>query len=256
MSSATIINNSRLGGRFFRLSLRWKCGGVLPGQFVMLRVSNSLDPFLRRPFGIYDFSGDVLDILYKVVGKGTGMLSTLAPGTDVDILGPLGNGFPPAGKGKNPIMVAGGIGIAPFYLFAGEVKEGKPSLFYGAKGRDEVALLKDFKSRGLKLNIRVSTEDGSIGRKGLVTDILKERLGEDSVVYACGPAGMLKEVSNIARKRGVKCYVSLERAMACGIGVCLGCAVKTRKHPPASAYRMVCSDGPVFNGEEIDWGCF
>lgn len=255
MSYATVIDNSRVGGDFFRLSLRWEALEILPGQFIMLRVRDSLDPFLRRPFSVYDSTRTRTEVLYKVIGKGTAMLSALSAGERVDMLGPFGNGFPLPGKGKSLVMVAGGIGIAPFYLLARTVgNRGNPALLYGARGRAEAMLLKDFKRHGLRL--RVTTEDGSVGVKGVVTDILREELGDRAVIYTCGPAGMLKEVSRVARERGVKCYVSLERAMACGIGVCLGCAVKTKKQPAGAAYSMVCSDGPVFDSEDIEWELF
>ena len=257
MSSAAVISNKHIGGQFFRMSLEWKSSAVVPGQFVMVRISDSMDPFLRRPFCIYDAGKGTVGILYKVVGRGTAVLSTLSREDRVDLLGPLGNGFPSPGKGGSLIMVAGGIGIAPFYLLARNLGRGKKGakLFYGAKNSVEARLAGDFKKTALEVN--VATEDGSVGKKGMVTDMLDDGLNEDSVIYACGPSGMLKGVSEIAEKRGIRCFVSLERAMACGMGVCLGCAVRMQGHKAGFLrYKMVCSDGPVFDSEDIEWEAF
>ncbi|MBI5233920.1 MAG: dihydroorotate dehydrogenase electron transfer subunit, partial [Deltaproteobacteria bacterium] len=165
----------------------------------------------------------------------------------------LGNGFPRPSGSKKLIAVAGGIGVAGLYLFVKEYPHA--TLLFGAKDSVEARL-----SSGIKRfpqRTRLATEDGSLGKKGLVTDILKEELTRDSLVYACGPSGMLKVVAGITRKAGVVSYVSLERSMACGVGACLGCAVKTgHTGKTEGAYRMVCSDGPVFSADDIMWEFF
>lgn len=269
-----VIYNKRISPGFFRIGIEWKVRGVRPGQFVMLRVTEGLDPFLRRPFGIYSVlgptgkrvsgrSGSGIEIVCKVVGAGTGILAAKEPGESVDVLGPLGNGFPllrgPAAS--KVIMVAGGIGVAPFYLLAGEGRRraknsGAGLLLFGARSGNEAGITRDFTRLGCR--VRVATEDGSLGTRGLVTGLLTAALKPGSVVYACGPLSMLKAVARIAENAGVKCLVSLERAMACGIGVCLGCAVKTMDHKERAnggggEFKMVCSDGPVFDSSEIDW---
>jgi dihydroorotate dehydrogenase electron transfer subunit len=250
------------------MGIEWKTPGIRHGQFVMLRVSEGLDPLLRRPLGVYKVLGprgrDVvrgtgIELLYKVVGKGTGILAGKRPGEYVDVLGPVGNGFPllKGREAEKVIMVAGGIGTVPFYMVAEQ--EGAGLFLFGARTRDDTALVRDFK--GLGVQVKVSTEDGSVGKKGLVTDLLYEELTTDSVVYACGPLGMLKGVAEVCGAAGVRCLVSLEGAMACGIGVCLGCAVKSvGDNVPGGTggaggkeYKMVCSDGPVFDSTEIDW---
>ncbi|MBI5902816.1 MAG: dihydroorotate dehydrogenase electron transfer subunit, partial [Deltaproteobacteria bacterium] len=172
----------------------------------------------------------------------------------IDVLGPLGNGFPDPGRGKKAVMVAGGMGIVPMYMLAERLPSS--TFLFGARSAQEAVIADDFK--GLGCRIKVSTEDGSVGKKGLVTALLKEELTPRSVIYACGPAGMLKAVSKIAHEAGVRSYVSLERSMACGIGVCLGCAVKSKAHGAREnrVYKMVCSDGPVFDSEDIDWELF
>ncbi|MDO8426954.1 MAG: dihydroorotate dehydrogenase electron transfer subunit [Deltaproteobacteria bacterium] len=259
--SSKILYNEEVLPRYFRLGLQWKTPAIVPGHFLMVRVSGSLDPLLRRPFGVYKvlgskwksvFRGTGVELLYQVVGRGTKILSEKRAGESVDILGPLGNGFPDPERKQNPIMIAGGMGIVPLRLLAEKLKRGV--VLFGARGSSEAGIVKGF--RGLGCRVKVATEDGSIGRRGLVTGLLKEEItpdSPDSVVYACGPVGMLKEAARIAQAEGVKCHVSLERSMACGIGVCLGCAVKTRAREEFKRYKMVCSDGPVFDSKEIDW---
>lgn len=254
-----ILYNVEVGPGCFRLGLRWKGIGIRPGHFVMARVSDGLDPLLRRPFGVYRVLGPkdgvaghgVVELLYAVVGKGTGILSRKMPGESVDLLGPLGNGFTLPAKGQRAVMVAGGMGIVPFYMLAGKVK--KPVVLFGARSAGEAAVADDFK--GLDISLKIATQDGSAGEKGLVTELLQDELLPGDLVYACGPVGMLKKIASIASRAGVRCQVSLERSMACGIGVCLGCAVKASSHKEAENknYRMVCSEGPVFESEDIDW---
>lgn len=289
---ADVLYNRKILPAYYRLGIGLKkVPSFKPGQFIMLRITEQVDPLLRRPFGVYRILGSRvrgqgsrvreqgIEILYKVVGKGTRLMTGLKPGDKLDILGPLGNGFPlkdkgqGAGvKGKEIIMVAGGIGIAPFYLLGarGKGQRARVKLLFGGRSKDDLPGLEDFKS--LKIDMEISTDDGSVGRKGLVTELLKKHLLKDSVIYACGPNGMLKEVARIAKTADVPCYVSLDNVMACGIGACLGCAVKSRaqsselrvqrlkglKSPLStlhseSSYKMVCKDGPVFDAREIEW---
>lgn len=255
-----ILYNKEVAPKYFKLGLSWKTPPIVPGHFVMLRVSDGLDPLLRRPFGIYNvlspkgkgtFKGNGIELVYQVVGKGTQILANKAAGEMINLLGPLGNGFPHPDGSKKIIMIAGGMGIVPLHMLA-KSTEGAV-LLYGARDKKVASMAKDFKDT--KCKVKIATEDGSVGKKGLVTELLKTELKSDSVVYACGPVGMLKQASIISQAAGVKCYVSLERSMACGIGVCLGCAVKAKTHNEKENknYRMVCSEGPVFDSEEIDW---
>ncbi|MBI5345368.1 MAG: dihydroorotate dehydrogenase electron transfer subunit [Deltaproteobacteria bacterium] len=259
--SRILYNETVLPG-YFRMGISWKTPEIIPGHFVMLKVSDGLDPFLRRPLGVYNvlggkgagaFRGGGIELLYKVVGKGTKILSLKRPGESVGVLGPLGNGFPTACRpSRKAIIIGGGMGVVPLYLLAKRLKN--VAMLFGVRTKKEAALVKDFK--GLEIKLLLSSEDGSIGHKGLVTDLLRREITPASVIYACGPLGMLKSVSVIAGGVRARCYVSLERSMACGIGVCLGCAVKASAHKEKAdkEYRMVCSDGPVFNAEDIDWG--
>src|SRR4030067_3338482 len=288
---ADVLYNRKILPAYYRLGIGLKkVPSFKPGQFIMLRITEQVDPLLRRPFGVYRILGSRIrgqgsrvreqgiEILYKVVGKGTRLMTGLKPGDKLDILGSLGNGFPltdkgqGAGvKGKEIIMIAGGIGIAPFYLLAERLKaEGfRQRLLFGGRSKDDLPGLDEFKK--LKINIKISTQDGSVGKKGLVTDLLKSELRTPNsklqTIYACGPKGMLKEVARVAKIADVPCYVSLDNVMACGIGACLGCAIKTvrssefgvkSKNSHLSTlntqhYKMVCKDGPVFAAKEIEW---
>ncbi|MFQ5465680.1 MAG: dihydroorotate dehydrogenase electron transfer subunit [Thermodesulfobacteriota bacterium] len=265
--NASILYNEKLSPGYYRMGIRWPASSVVPGQFVMLRVCEGLDPLLRRPFGVYDvlgqgrpgpgggFSADGIDLVYRVVGRGTAIMSEKSAGEPVDVLGPLGVGFPPPDDPARAVLVGGGMGVVPLHLFARTLPGA--ALLFGTRSAREAAVADAF-SRDLKLGrLEIVTEDGSSGRKGLVTDLLREVLSPDSVVYACGPPAMLKAVAGAAAEGRVKCFVSLERTMACGIGVCLGCAVKTSgRRRELKAYSMVCSDGPVFDGRDIDWELF
>ncbi len=262
--NSTILYNKEISGGSFCMGISWKASGVRPGQFVMLKASAGHDPLLRRPFGIYNvigakpgsaLKGQGIEVLYKVVGRGTGILSMRKPGESVDVLGPLGNGFPSiSGKNKKIIFVAGGMGFAPLNLLAKTLNKGV--FLFGARDKAQSVLAKGLKA--VKCRVKISTEDGSAGKKGLVTGLLEEEVSKDSVIYACGPAGMLKAVAKIALDAGAKCHVSLERAMACGMGACLGCAVKSAGGhiEENKTYKMVCSDGPVFESLDIDWDRF
>lgn len=265
---AKILYNKQILPLYYKLGITWgSLPAIQPGQFIMLRINERIDPLLRRPFGIYKTVEQGIEILYKVVGKGTRLMASLESGATVDILGPLGKGFPnplspPFVKGGegglNVIMVAGGIGIAPFYLLAKgyQLSAIRLKLLFGGRGKEDLPGLEDFKK--LDIEMKISTQDGSVGKNCLVTDLLKKELSKKGkhLVYACGPKGMLKAVAKMAQDADVPCYVSLDNAMACGIGACLGCAIKTTPnplHPTPQIYKMVCKDGPVFDAKEIAW---
>ncbi len=218
----------------------------------MLRIGRGIDPFLRRPFTIYDIKGERVEILYKVVGRGTNMMKDLKEGETVSLLGPLGNGFDLNGFIENPVLVAGGTGIASLNMLVKRLAEGRGfkggALLIGGKTSGDIIPFKKYIDMGYK--VEITTEDGSLGKKGLVTDLLEERVSDKSVIFACGPNEMLKKVLEIARSRGIPSQLSLESVMACGVGVCLGCAVEVEGE---ERYKLVCKDGPVFKGEEIRW---
>jgi len=227
-----------------------------PGQFLNIKISGGLKPFLRRPFSIHNICDSKLEILYEVVGEGTELFSNKESGEYLDIIGPLGNGFDykQVGKqaGRQAILVAGGIGIAPLLFLAREIKVRNKLVLIGARTRTQVLCEKEFKNSGC--DVKIATDNGSYGLKGRVTDLLKKVLCDrryaigDMRIYACGPSPMLKTVCNIARQNNIPAQVSLEEHMGCGIGACLGCVVRTKK-----GLERVCKEGPVFKAKELIW---
>lgn len=238
-----------------------------PGQFVMVRVRDSIDPLLRRPFGIFDigvmpaaYDGGTdqvyLEMLYKVVGKGTAMLATLHHGDTLDFLAPLGAGFDLGDPNEEKVLVGGGIGLAPLYFLAKKLVETSTvRLFIGGRTREDILCVTEFERLGIETY--VSTDDGTLGSCGLVTDVLERHLAENDLgktIYSCGPMPMLQAVAGIARRRSIPCQVSLEAHMACGMGACLGCVVKGSEHADGHPdYRCVCKDGPVFDFRQLMW---
>ncbi|MFQ5900083.1 MAG: dihydroorotate dehydrogenase electron transfer subunit [Thermodesulfobacteriota bacterium] len=261
-----VIYNKQISSSYYKIGLLCNELPVLssPGQFVMVKVSPQADPFLGRPFSIYSTMKDRqgIEILYKVVGKGTTILSDKRTADAVHLVGPLGNGFSIDENCKDIILVAGGIGIAPFFYLTEWIKERGATLIVGGKVKDDIVCTEEFQE--MNVAVKIVTEDGSLGRRGLVTDMLKEELrereGYPSVIYACGPIAMLTEVAAIAKRRDTPCQVSLDRIMACGIGTCLGCVVKTEDKNCKEdiknkgwTYKRVCKEGPVFDAREIIW---
>lgn len=234
-----------------------------PGQFVMVRIGNDIDAFLRRPLSIHDIkNSSSLELLYKVVGRGTEIMRGLKKGDNIDILGPLGKGFEISNAPESAILIAGGIGVAPLgFLLRSLRKRGlkKENIYflYGAKTRSEILFLSLIKDLGAK--ILIATEDGSLGKKGMINGQLEKLLKtltkkkNETSIFASGPNNMLKVVSSIAEEFSIPCQISLEANMACGFGVCLGCAVKIKNNDNGSRYKMVCKDGPVFEAGEIVW---
>jgi len=245
------------GTFLLRLHAAEICDSAMPGQFVMLRPTGDLehDPLLRRPFSIHRIGREdqTLEILYRVTGRGTRLMSQAEKGTSFHLLGPLGRGFH-LREGKIPVLVGGGMGAAPLLFLADSLKDGKAVIILGAITRRQLPRLDAFASTGLELVL--STEDGSLGNRGLVTEVLERligRLDPDSrrnlLVCACGPMPMMKAVSGLCDIHQVECQVSLEVSMACGLGLCLGCAVKGK----GGRYLHVCKEGPVFSAGRVDW---
>jgi dihydroorotate dehydrogenase electron transfer subunit len=235
----------------------------LPGQFVMIRIAGLADPFLSRPVSIYSFSRKenycIIELLYRVVGKGTQIMAGLIEDSQVEINGPLGNGFDTTTVGENIVIVSGGIGIAPLSMLTETLRLTHPSsnmiIYKGFQSASEVVGLDRLQK--ICRNISVCTDDGSLGEKGFVTQIfqkdLKKLSPEKTSIYACGPVPMLKAIATILNKTKFNCQVSLEERMACGVGACMGCAVAIKDKDGALVYRRVCADGPVFNLQDIIW---
>jgi dihydroorotate dehydrogenase electron transfer subunit len=258
LHKATIRSHQPAGRGYYRLVLKAPEAAVnaLPGQFVMLRVSENMDPLLARPFGISSIpSRSSIEILYRVVGSGTALLARRSVGQALSLLGPLGNGFPMPDKTVTPVLVAGGSGFPPLHFLS--LRTGaRAHFFFGARNKEclpPVSVLKNLKDHTAKVHI--ATEDGSSGHQGMSTDILNSFLTQMEqknhlVLYACGPHGMLAEVSRIAAEHSITCFVSTEERMACGLGACMGCSVPMK----AGGYKRACKEGPVFDSREIEWG--
>jgi len=253
-----IVFNKRVAANTFFMGLRSPqiVAEARPGQFVMLKAGRDMDPLLRRPFSICGVrEDDLVLILYRVVGKGTTIMCGAGEGESLSVLGPLGSGFKKPQKGENPILVAGGMGIAPLIFLASIMGPGSFTFFAGFGSAGEVVAADEIDLSAL--NLSLSTDDGSAGHRGLVTELLKNRLAgfNDNInpsVFACGPLPMLKEVAAITLDKDVPCQVSLEASMACGLGACQGCAIR-RSPEQAIAYYHVCQDGPVFDVNVLDW---
>ncbi|MEN8181451.1 MAG: dihydroorotate dehydrogenase electron transfer subunit [Myxococcota bacterium] len=260
---AQALDHRAEGGPNHRLVLAVESGfsGFAPGQFVMLSpgavvAAERSDPLLPRPMAIYRVSagasgGEELEILYKVSGRGTALLREVRPGDRVRVVGPLGRGFPLPAPGAPSALVGGGTGIASLYELAARCAGRSPlAVLLGARSAADLMGVDDFAALGVELE--VATEDGSRGHRGVVTALLERRLeasaGSGSV-YACGPTPMMQRAAEVADSRGVRCFVSLENHMACGFGVCLGCAVPQRE----GGYGLVCREGPVFEADRVDW---
>jgi len=258
LHKATILTHKSAGRGYYRLVLRVPeaAAAALPGQFVMLRVSETLDPLLARPFGVSSVpSKSSIEIVYRVVGRGTTLLTGMEPGHILNLLGPLGKGFPMPDKRMTPVLVAGGSGFPPLH-FLSQRAGSRAHLFIGSKNQECLppsGIIKSFKDTVLKVHI--ATEDGSMGTRGMTTDILNEFLTKMEqkthlVLYACGPHPMLAAVSWIATEHSMPCYVSMEERMACGLGACMGCSIPML----AGGYKRACKEGPVFDAQEIAWG--
>ena len=227
-----------------------------PGQFVNIKVSDDLAPLLRRPFSISssDRKNGWFEILFQVFGKGTEILSRFEPGVEIDFLGPLGNSFRIKDTLKNSILIAGGVGIAPLKFLSEQLnrKKIKTTLFWGAQSAEMIKSYSDLLPDD-NCKKYFSTEDGSLGYQGFITELFLEKIKifdkNSSAVFSCGPNPMLKKVKEIACNNSIPCQVSMETMMGCGFGACMGCNVLASGENVA--YYYVCTDGPVFNAEDI-----
>lgn len=270
---AEVVANQETSPSYYRMGLA--CSELKaeyePGQFFMLRIGQGYEPLLRRPFSIYWMEEGYLEILYRVVGRGTELLAFQRPGQKIELLGPLGKGFSIPDDWNSAILVAGGMGVAPLHALAARLSSrsqgsgfaGHPPgqgtkiyIIIGGKRQEDILCREEIQYPGSE--VLITTEDGSLGEKGLATHPLAEllsgfqsRQASPSIIYACGPRPMLAKVAQISSRADIPCQVSLEEYMACGIGACMGCAVKTKTR--ADSYQLVCKDGPVFDAGVIQW---
>jgi dihydroorotate dehydrogenase electron transfer subunit len=267
---AAVVENVRLARDTYRIRLDCPklAASTRPGQFVMLRLPRVTDPLLGRPFALYDTVVDTrglpvsIDIVYLVVGKMTGKLADVGPGEQLDVWGPLGNGFADLSGLDDVALVAGGIGQTPFLAYVRDLlggrgygrparrQAGRVRLYYGVRSADLAAGVDDFRAAGAEVHL--ASDDGSLGFRGFVTQLLATHPPPQRLV-GCGPEPMLHALAKQARAWRVPCDVSLETPMACGLGVCFSCVTSVRTADGGWDYRRVCVDGPVFDVNRLSW---
>jgi dihydroorotate dehydrogenase electron transfer subunit len=269
-AAVEVVENVQLAQQTYRVRLHAPAlaRAIHPGQFLMLRLPGTTDPLLGRPFALYDTVLDgggapvAVDVVYLVVGKMTGRLAAVRAGDRLEAWGPLGNGFPALAGAQHVGLVAGGIGQTPFLAYARELLGGRGygggaaraaarrvSLYYGVRTAALAAGVEDFRAAGAEVHL--ATDDGSLGQRGLVTELL-QRHGPPGHLVGCGPEPMLKALARLAAGWGVPCHVSLEAPMACGVGICFSCVTRV-KAPEGWDYRRSCVEGPVFDAACLEW---
>ena len=295
---AQILSNIEVAEEHFKMKLACPqiAAHAQPGQFVHLLINERYDPLLRRPFTIYRAKNGNIEILFQVVGRGTRLLAQKQSSDTAKVMGPLGNGFVIPGELETALLVGGGVGIASLMMLAENLrKEGKRVIgLIGAQNSNRILCVDEFRAIGAE--VYLSTDDGSCGHRGFVTELLlfsvelirlktKRKILEnpeeyrlsknmavvaqkaeasfttatqseknaDTVIYACGPDGMLKSVAEIAEEKNIPAKLALENRMACGLGACLGCVVKIKDTGGGVEYKRVCVDGPIFDAREIVW---
>ncbi len=270
-----VLTNQKITLDFYHMKLKVPRAfrSARPGQFLHARIDfHATDPLMRRPISLYRVHKQgkdwLAEILYRAVGHGTEILSTLKPGDLLNFLGPQGNGYQVRSQDRTAIMVAGGYGVGPLYFLSERLLKSKRSrvkdihVIIGARNKEHLLCVKEFQDLGVQ--VHVTTNDGSMGLKGVVTDYLSKLLSSKKLkktktcVYACGPEAMLKKVAEVSGKHEVLCQISMEERMGCSLGVCMGCICKIKKDRPAKGslpYRFlrVCTDGPVFEGSKIEF---
>jgi len=262
-----VLKNSQISTGHFLLSVKLPDAfqTPVPGQFVMVREKGRMDTLLGRPFSIYDIEQGkgavIVEILYKVVGKGTTFLSMLKKGDLLEVFGPYGRGFEISPKVGKVVLVCGGIGVAPIAFLASnykrlaDISNVEMICYYGAKSTEYLIGLDEIK--GYCSSVFISTDDGSTGYQAFVTELFANDISsydlEDTRIYACGHRPMLKRLSELLSGKHLSCQVLIEERMACGVGACRGCAVKTNNMEKIGMYVRVCKDGPVFNIQDIAW---
>jgi dihydroorotate dehydrogenase electron transfer subunit len=248
----TIVSNKEIADNIYEIVLGGSIANSMtePGQFVHVKVADGFDPLLRRPISIASINDGSFTIIYRRQGKGTSLLADKSIGLSVDVLGPLGNGFPvnEARPGQTAVLVGGGVGVPPMYELAKQLARKGVNVIsiIGFQSDNAVFYEKELAEFG---EVHVATVDGSYGRKGFVTDILDGLAGQADIVFACGPTAMLRAIEN--GQYAPKTYLSLEERMGCGIGACFACVCHTKEDPKGYSYKKVCSDGPVFQAGEV-----
>lgn len=249
-----IVSQEKIADHIFELTLKGELVNEMhePGQFVHLKVSDQLDPLLRRPISIaeIDKSKKEFKMIYRAEGKGTKLLSDNKIGVMIDVLGPLGNGFPleEAKLGDTALLVGGGIGVPPLYELSKQLVQKGVKVIHvlGFQSANVVFYYERFSKLG---ETYVATVDGSFGEEGFVTNVIEDKKIDFDILYSCGPTPMLRALEQNYKHKNV--YLSLEERMGCGIGACFACVCHTGDDPTGHSYKKVCSDGPVFKAGEV-----
>lgn len=243
-----VIENRELCESIYEIII--ECPGIAieakPGQFLHIKVRDGLDPLLRRPISISRINKALgqISLVYQVIGRGTKEMKNIKHGDDIDIMGPLGNGFP-IFPGRKCAVIGGGMGVAPLLELASTI--GECDAYMGF--RCNTFKVDEYKT--VCREVQIATEDGSLGIKGYVTDLVRD-IDKYDIVYTCGPKPMMKKVKELCERNSVRCYVSIEERMGCGIGACLVCACRI-KDGDSWHYKKACTDGPVFEAGEVDF---
>lgn len=262
---APVLANRRIAADHYRMRLKSPRAAqrARPGQFVHVlcrgRDEQGRLPLLRRPLSLFDTDPrkGTIDFIYKVVGSGTEVLSGVRSGSRVDFIGPLGNAFEIPGRAEKICLVGGGVGIPPLYFLAKQFPRDAVQVFLGARTKEWVICAADFRKLGLK--VHVATDDGTLGHKGSVVNLLSSVRGElveaGTILYICGPTPMMAAAASFAQKAGLPAHASLEERMGCAMGCCMGCVVEVKSEPAGShaRYQRVCTEGPVFDAQEVLW---
>lgn len=260
VEEVSILNHGEFAAGYYRLDMHVPAIAdiALPGQFIHLKIPSLDASVLRRPFSIFGAENGVLSILYKPVGGGTRTMLTLQADDTISVIGPLGNGFPAPAASAHPLLIGGGYGVAPLYLLAQRNPTRKGTVFIGGRSAGDVLCAELFTELGWE--VCISTNDGSLGMQGFVTDALDAWLaahpdqdGAGGECFACGPDGMLKAVGERAIAHGMQGWLSLDKHMGCGVGACLACVQRIRLADGGSVLQRVCKDGPIFEAREIIW---
>jgi dihydroorotate dehydrogenase electron transfer subunit len=248
-----IVSHKEIAKNIFQLILQGKLVSEIerPGQFVHMKVGEGVDPLLRRPISIceIDSENQTMTCIYRTEGKGTTWLSKKQQGEYINVLGPLGNGFPvQMESGKVALLIGGGIGVPPLYELSKQLRKRGVKVIHvlGFQTKNAAFLTEEFQRFG---DTYIVTDDGSYGEKGFVTDVLNQRNFDFDRLYACGPTAMLKALEQKFPEKEV--YLSLEERMSCGIGACFACVRPTKDREDSKGYRKICSDGPVFQAGEV-----
>lgn len=246
--TVVIDQNKKVNEKYYKLTFVSSrlARSVKPGQFMHVKITPVSDPFLRRPFSYFRADGKRVEMLYEVLGRGTAILSKRTPGTTLEVMGPLGKPFTQKVKGRKRILVAGGVGVPPLVFLA--EKTAADYLLIGTKSKAEVLPARELSKVHAK--ILHTTNDGSYGTQGFVTVLLEQIIlkegAENLYIQTCGPTVMMNAVMEMARRYGVPGEASMEENMACGVGTCLGCMIKTDE-----GWVTCCTEGPVFNFDRL-----